>query len=88
MINLIEISDIIFTIIFSIELILKVIGLGFINTDDSYLKDNWNRLDGFVVAVSLISLIFRNLSILRALRAIRPIRVIIRSERAVIRYDE
>ncbi len=84
MIDIIETSDLIFTIIFLIEMILKVIALGFYFTKDSYMSDNWNRLDGFVVLVSVISLIFPSVKVLRALRAVRPIRVIIRSERVKV----
>lgn len=36
------ILDIIFTIIFTLECILKIIGLGFILEKNTYLRDSWN----------------------------------------------
>jgi hypothetical protein len=41
-------SEIIFTLIFTIECILKIIGMGF-SGPKGYLKDRWNWLDFLVV---------------------------------------
>jgi len=38
-----------FTWVFVAEMILKVIGMGFIYTENSYLSDSWNKLDFLVV---------------------------------------
>jgi hypothetical protein len=38
-----------FTIIFAIECLLKIIGMGFIVHKKSYLRDGWNFIDFFVV---------------------------------------
>lgn len=55
-----------------------------------YLRSAWNVLDGFVVAASLLDLVFtimnfdvktlQSLKALRALRALRPLRVISKNE--------
>ena len=46
--------DDLFNILYSLEMILKIIGLGFIFTDDAYLRDSWNILDFVIVIISLI----------------------------------
>jgi len=79
------IGDVVFTSAFTIEMILKIIGLGLYKTKDSYLRDSWNQLDCFVVFVSLLSFIdFDGGGILKAFRAVRPIRVIIRSKQVKV----
>ena len=73
----------IFTGVFVIEFVIKIIALGL----SVYVADSWNRLDGFLVCVSIIDLLFlvigldagsmlKMLKILRLLRALRPLRVI------------
>jgi hypothetical protein len=37
--------------VFFIEFILKVIGMGFVLEEGTYLRDGWNKLDFIVVAV-------------------------------------
>jgi hypothetical protein len=39
-------------------MILKIVTLGFIIDDDSYLSDGWSLLDFFIVVTSFIDLIF------------------------------
>merc|ERR1719461_1001732 len=45
---------------------------------NSYLSSKWNQLDGFVVLVSVLGVIFPDQRMLRALRAIRPLRIAVR----------
>lgn len=66
---------------FILECILKVIALGFAMDEGSYLRDSWNRLDFFIVSVSVIDMSLASadipaLKVLRLLRMIRPLRVI------------
>jgi voltage-dependent calcium channel L type alpha-1D len=53
-----KIIDLIFTIQFSIELIMKVISMGFVynweNNKNSYLRNSWNILDFLVVTTSVL----------------------------------
>eukprot|EP00494_Astrolonche_serrata_P030519 UN30787 len=70
--------DFIFTFLFLFEMIARIIADGFIDGENSYLRDNWNRVDAFVVVVALISLGISDVAVLRAFRAVRPIRVGIR----------
>jgi Na+/H+-dicarboxylate symporter len=80
-----------FCFIFIAEMVIKVLGLGFFGTTKetkrySYFGDAWNRLDAFVVLISIICLIpvLGNLKMLRSFRAIRPLRLVARSDNAKI----
>jgi hypothetical protein len=52
------VADYFFTIAFIIEMVIKLIAMGFIMDDGSYLRDNWNRLDFFIVVTSIVELSF------------------------------
>ena len=77
-------TDVGMTILFTIEMILKIVTFGFFSTRGAYLKTGWNILDFCIVIVSVISLIARDqqqlksLRSLRTLRALRPLRMISR----------
>jgi hypothetical protein len=43
--------------LFLMELLIKVIAMGFILHDYSYMRDGWNVLDFFIVIISITSLI-------------------------------
>lgn len=46
--------DLVFQILFTCEMAVKIITLGFVMDEGSYLTDAWNKLDGFIVATGLI----------------------------------
>ncbi|KAL4477710.1 hypothetical protein ABPG74_002860 [Tetrahymena malaccensis] len=76
-----QILDIMFTVFFSIESCLKIISYGFFFDENSYLRDNWSKLDFFVVVTSILDISLQNgnfasLKILRLLRTLRPLRVL------------
>lgn len=77
--------DLILTFLFSIEMLVKIIALGFIFGESAYLHSSWNVLDFVVVLISFVSIYTGNnsnltsLRSLRALRALRPLRVINRA---------
>ena len=81
---IVEISqelDYYFNYLFIVEMVLKIIALGFAMDEGSYLRDSWNGLDFFIVVTSIIDMILTNadipaLKVLRMLRMIRPLRVI------------
>jgi hypothetical protein len=91
-----DIIDFIFTFLFFIEAVIKIIALGFfVSSIDAnpYIMNGWNILDFIVVMASLVDFIvlIRNtdsvdteqlssLKALRALRALRPLRMISRNE--------
>ena len=73
--------DFIFNYLFILEMVFKIIALGFTMDDGSYLRDSWNGLDFFIVVTSIIDMALTNtdipaLKVLRLLRMIRPLRVI------------
>jgi len=82
--RVLEAMDRTFTILFTIECVIKVISMGLLYSKNkkypAYLRSGWNVLDLVVVAISLISLIISNLNILKTLRALRPLRLISRYE--------
>ena len=75
--TLIEQSEVVFTVVFSIECMLKVFGMGFTGKK-SYLKDRWNWLDFLVVITSWLSYVpaIPNVSVLRTFRVLRPLKSI------------
>ena len=92
--KMLGVIDLGFTVLFFIEALIKIIAKGFLYTNlgpiTPYMDSYWNMLDAFVVAASLIDLVFLILKIdmqslqalkaLRALRALRPLRVISKNE--------
>lgn len=75
---MIEKSGIVFTIVFSIEALFKIIAMGFILHKNSYLKDAWNWLDFTVVCIGVIEvtgiLPAQDIKALRVLRILRPLK--------------
>jgi hypothetical protein len=76
--------DYVFTIIFVVELALKVLADGLVLHKHAYLRNAWNWLDCSIVIISLISLTssgdsLKAIKSLRAVRALRPLRVIKRN---------
>ena len=81
--EVLDMCDLVFTIIFTCELLVKVLAMGFILHPGSYMRNSWNILDFVIVASSLVSLIFNSesLSIMksfRLMRALRPLRMVSR----------
>ena len=77
------------TVLFTFEVIVKVVSYGLIfNGDQSYLKNPWNRLDFAIVIVSIISLAMpveaseslTAFKVIRMARLLRPIRVISKND--------
>ncbi|ETV99152.1 hypothetical protein H310_08556 [Aphanomyces invadans] len=77
-------SNLVFAVLFSIEMALNVIARGLLFGPDAFVKDSWRLLDGFIVFVSVLPFCLGNakggalsgLRSLRAFRALRPLRVI------------
>ncbi len=71
----------IFLALYTSEMIIKIIGLGFIFNKGAYLRDAWNIMDFVIVTTAYIPIIFSsgsgvNLTSLRSLRVLRPLRTI------------
>ena len=57
--KVIHMLDIIMTVIFTCEAIMKIIALGFLfNKDTCYLRNTWNILDFSIVLFAIFSLVF------------------------------
>ena len=72
-------SELIFLIFYSIEMFMKIISQGFILNSKSYLRNNWNQLDFFIVISGFLDVFFDssvNFGGLRAFRILRPLRTI------------
>mmetsp|Transcript_3119 Transcript_3119/g.7221 ORF Transcript_3119/g.7221 Transcript_3119/m.7221 type:complete len:1718 (+) Transcript_3119:685-5838(+) len=85
--NAIDILDAMFLLMFVIEMVLKVIMMGFILHPGSYLRNSWNILDFFIVVIGLVGYFadgsggdLTALRALRTFRALRPIRMASRAE--------
>jgi len=76
--DIFEILDLVSNIVFTLELILKVIAYGFMFGRNPYLSESSNRLDGAVVIFSWLQDLpgMPNLKPLRALRALRALKAI------------
>jgi len=78
--------DMCLTACFTLEMLMKIVAVGFFLQPRAYLRSSWNLLDFIVVFVSLTSLTpstktsgnLKALKALRTLRAFRPLRMISR----------
>jgi len=80
-----HILNIVFTIIFTIEMATKTFAYGFVFNKGSYLKNPWNVLDFLAVIVSVLDLV--NLGPGQFLRAFRTLRIL-RPLRMISRFPE
>lgn len=84
--NALHYVDIVTTILFTIESLVKIISFGLvINNDSSYLRNPWNLMDFLIVVFSIISLTIQDeklkvFKVFRLIRVLRPLRVIARNE--------
>ena len=76
----IEKAEIVFTIFFATECLLKSIAFGFVRGKQAYVKDGWNVLDFIIVLASILNFVpgLPNFSVVRGLRVLRPLRSISR----------
>ena len=76
---MIEDTEILFTVVFTLECVVKVIAMGFLLDDSSYLKDGWSVMDFSVVVVKPAEQhpgLRSNVSALRVIRVLRPLRTL------------
>ena len=77
-----DIMDSIMTMLFTLELIIKVIVLGFAcNGSASYTRNGWNIMDGLIVILSIFKFLPINaelgfIKVMRLLRVVRPLRLL------------
>eukprot|EP01050_Picozoa_sp_SAG11_P007633 SAG11_NODE_643_length_7983_cov_2.198884_3_plen_589_part_00 len=77
-VQLIAVADIVTLSIFTLEAVTKIVALGFIKGNSTYLRNAWNRLDFFLVCSTWLSIIIGQetplFKLFRAMRALRPLR--------------
>ncbi len=78
--NIIYIVDLVSIVIFSLEMMIKLIGFGVYQQRGSYFQNGWNRLDALVVVTGIVSFASPQAKALNILKALRPIRIMARSE--------
>lgn len=70
-------AEYIFLGLFTMEMILKIIGFGFCFGPNTYMKNSWNWLDFSVVIIGYLGFVgVNNLSSLRTFRVLRPLRTL------------
>ena len=52
--------ELIFQYLYTVEMVIKILGLGFIFGKDAYMKDEWNILDFFIVMMGYVSMILES----------------------------
>eukprot|EP00808_Paulinella_micropora_P016231 g27052.t1 len=78
--DILEMTDIFFTAVFTFEMCMKIIAFGLYGTPTAYLTSAWNKLDCVIVISSILSVSFPRVKLFRNLRAARILRVIIRKK--------
>ena len=84
-------TDYLFTAIFTLECIIKIVGMGFIIHKKAYLRDGWNWLDFLVVILGIFNIMpfinsnsnFKSLRVFRVLRPLRSINALPRMRKLV-----
>eukprot|EP01051_Picozoa_sp_SAG22_P011938 SAG22_NODE_1195_length_5200_cov_2.280533_1_plen_1405_part_01 len=80
--ELLEMIDLSIGIIFTLEMFMRIIAMGFVKGDGAYLQDNWYLLDFFVVTGFWFGVIAAadggagGSSAVRVIRALRPLKLI------------
>lgn len=70
-------SENVFLAAFCLEMCFKIVAMGFAIGRNSYLSDNWNRLDFIVVILGIVAALdLGNFSAIRTVRVLRPLRTI------------
>jgi len=83
--DVLKVIDLIITILFLCECVIKVFSLGFVMHKNAYLRNNWNKLDFFIVCISIVNMAnvgggkMAALKSLRSMRALRPLRLLSRN---------
>jgi hypothetical protein len=78
-----ELYESIFSIIFIVECLTKIVAMGFILYKNAYLRTAWNVLDFFVVIILVLEMLpgghmknYSSIKVFRTLRLLRPLRSI------------
>ena len=84
--------DFVFTPIFAVEVVLKILNYGVVMHKGAYFRDGWNFMDALVVSSAIASLVLSNdetaspqsqkvVKVLRVLRVLRPLKAVNKSKK-------
>lgn len=74
-----EKTELLFTIVYTTEMGLKVLARGFIMHEFTYLRDPWNWLDFAVIIMAYLTIVIKdlgNLSVMRTFRVLRALKTV------------
>lgn len=54
--DLLPVLDIVITLVFFIEMMLKIVAHGFITESNTYMRNTWNFIDFVIIVISLIDI--------------------------------
>jgi hypothetical protein len=77
--HFVDICEGMFLLIFTVEMLSKIVAYGFVMHETSYLRDAWCQLDFVVVSLAWLPILipsFGNYSVIRSVRALRPLRAL------------
>eukprot|EP00892_Ulva_mutabilis_P001295 jgi/Ulvmu1/11166/UM072_0002.1 len=76
--GVLQAAELVFIVAFTVEMALKMLGLGLYGAKGAYLRDTWNVIDFVVVVMGWMSLLpsVENISSMRTVRVLRPLRTI------------
>jgi hypothetical protein len=77
--HFIDACEWVYLLIFTVELLAKILAYGFWHNEHAYLKDAWCQLDFVVVSLAWAPILFpqlNHLSVVRSVRALRPLRAL------------
>ncbi|KAK3595512.1 hypothetical protein CHS0354_021611 [Potamilus streckersoni] len=71
-----NVTETVFTAIYTVEFLVKITARGFVLTEFTYLRDPWNWLDCGVIAIAYLTMVIKTLGNLSALRTFRVLRAL------------
>lgn len=76
--GILQAAELVFIIAFTVEMVMKMLGLGIYGAKGAYFRDAWNVIDFVVVVMGWMSLLpsIENISAMRTVRVLRPLRTI------------
>ncbi len=77
---ILQYCDLVFTILFMVEMVIKIFAYGLVVEEGAYFRNSWNVLDFITIMISLLNLLDlgpgSSLRALRTLRVLRPLRML------------
>lgn len=71
----------VFAVLFTVEIVIKVIALGLFSHKGAFLRNVWNVLDLVITFFTILALALPSVQAVRSFRAARPLRLLTKSSR-------